>query len=186
LTAHHDTQYNSPGAVDNASGVQALVVLAERFARQRPLLTLRFAVFGAEETIMLGSKHRAQLLQETGTLSDILAVINLDMLACNAPTWINLTQDALEFRVRVARAFERHGVFDRYGDVHWETPPWPTSDHAPFAALGKPTLFISYRGQQYPHLHLPTDTVDQVDHGLMQLSVDFLYDIIADLANERS
>ena len=181
VIAHHDTQYNSPGAVDNASGVQGALMLARRLAQQRLAKTVQFAIFGAEEYMFLGSKHYAQRLQETGALRNIEAVVNLDMIACNSPTWINLTQDHIEFKVRVARVFERYGVFQRFGDVHWQVPPWPTSDHAPFCEAGVPTLFISYRGQCYPYLHLPGDTIDKVDVDLLGLSVDCLHAIVEDL-----
>ena len=130
---------------------------------------------------MLGSTHHAQVLLETGALKNIEAVINLDMVGCNAPTWVNLTEDDRDFRVRVARVFERYDIFRRFGDIHWQTPPWPTGDHAPFAEAGVPALHISHRGQRYPHLHLPSDTVDKVDRDMLELSVDYLYDIVADL-----
>lgn len=49
LCAHLDTKHYTPGALDNASGVAALLVLAERF-RERPLATgLEFVFFNGEE-----------------------------------------------------------------------------------------------------------------------------------------
>jgi aminopeptidase YwaD len=181
VTCHHDTEYNCPGAVDNASGVQGMVELARRFVKNPPGRPLRFVAFGAEELMLLGAKHYARELQENGAIKEIDAIVNLDMLACNAPTWINVTQDDKEFKVRVTRVFERLGVFERYGDVRWELPPWPTSDHAPFTEAGVPTLFISYEGQRYPHLHLPSDTVDKVDRELLELSIDAVYAILEEL-----
>ena len=181
LLAHHDTQYNSPGAVDNASGVQALLSLAKRLIRSRPSKTVHFVVFGAEEYMLLGSRHYAQMLQETGSSKDVEAVVNVDMAGCNAPTWVNFTEDDRDFKLRVARAFERFGIFERYGDVHWQTPPWPTGDHAPFAEAGLPALYISHRGQRYPYLHLPGDTIDKVDKEMLELSVNYLHAIVEDL-----
>ena len=181
VTCHHDTEYNCPGAVDNASGVQGVIELARRLAQNPPQRTVHFAAFGAEELMLLGAKHHCRSLQETGAIKNIDAIVNLDMIACNSPTWINVTQDDKEFKVRVARVFERFGVFERYGDVRWELPPWPTSDHAPFTEAGIPTLFVSYEGQRYEHLHLPTDTVDKVDPELLDLSIDCVHAIVQDL-----
>lgn len=107
------------------------------------------------------------------------------MIACNSPTWINLTHDDKEFKVRVARAFERFGVFHRFGDIRWEDPPWDTSDHAPFTEAGIPTLFVSYEGQKYPYLHLPGDTVDKVDRELLELSINFVQAILEDLVRAQ-
>jgi hypothetical protein len=181
LLAHHDTQYNSPGAVDDASGVQALLALAKQLAENRPSKTVRFVVFGAEEYMLLGSRHYAQMLQETDSAGEIEAIVNVDMAGCNAPTWVNFTEDERDFKLRVARVFERLGVFERYGDVHWQCPPWPTGDHAPFVDAGLPALYISHRGQRYPHLHLPSDTVDKVDPEVLELAVNYLRAIVEDL-----
>jgi Zn-dependent M28 family amino/carboxypeptidase len=181
VMSHHDTEYNSPGAVDNASGTQGVFTLAERLSQRMPASTVQFISFGAEEFMLLGAKHYAQVLKETGELENLEAVINLDMIACNSPTWINVTQDDKDFRVRVARVFERYGVFQSFGDIRWEDPPWDTSDHAPFTEAGIPTLFVSYEGQKYPHLHLPTDTPDKVDRELLDLSVNCVQAILEDL-----
>jgi aminopeptidase YwaD len=183
VTSHHDTEYNCPGAVDNASGVQAVLSLAQRLKGESPATTVQFVVFGCEEYMLLGAKHYAGMLRDSGTLAHVDAIVNLDMLACNSPNWINVTQDAKEFKVRVARVFERFDLFRRYGDIRWELPPWPTSDHAPFTEAGIPTLFVSYEGQRYPHLHLPTDTIDKVDTELLDLSINFVHCILQDLCH---
>jgi aminopeptidase YwaD len=185
VMSHYDTEYNSPGAVDNASGTQGVFTLAKRLSQRPVAKTVQFVNFGAEEFMLLGAKHYAQMLEETGALENVEAVINLDMIACNAPTWINTTQDDKEFKVRVARVFERFGVFQRFGDIRWENPPWPTSDHAPFTEAGIPTLFVSYEGQKYPHLHLPSDTIDKVDRELLDLSINFVQAILEDLVQAQ-
>ncbi len=182
VAAHHDTQYNSPGAVDNASGVQVALEVARRLSGVRLPRTVQFATFGAEEYMMLGSKHHVQALEETGRLGTIEAVINLDMPACNAPTRVNVTQDGMHLKARVARAFERFGLFDRFGRVDWQTPPWPTSDHAPFVEAGIPAVYISHRGLRYPHLHLPGDTLGKVDREVLRLNVDVVHALVLDLA----
>lgn len=69
-----------PGADDNASGVAALIELAQFFAHpaNRPLRTLVFVAFGAEETGMFGS---ARFVADSPLdIGDVVAMVNLDML----------------------------------------------------------------------------------------------------------
>src|SRR5262249_39834143 len=79
IGAHHDTQCNNTGADDNASGVVALLELAALIGTSRPLRTIRFVSFGAEEQLSVGSaKYAAAHLRE---MSSIGAVLNLDSVA---------------------------------------------------------------------------------------------------------
>ncbi len=68
------------GADDNASGVSALIELAQFFAHpaNRPDRTLAFVAFGAEEEGMLGS---AWFVSNTPwPITDVTAMINMDMI----------------------------------------------------------------------------------------------------------
>ncbi|MBN1838350.1 MAG: M28 family peptidase, partial [Spirochaetales bacterium] len=64
---HHDTQADSPGADDNATGTAAVLELARLLAPAAPLRrTLRLVSFGAEEQLSVGSaeyvrRHRREL-----------------------------------------------------------------------------------------------------------------------------
>jgi hypothetical protein len=49
IGAHYDSVDTSPGANDNATGVAATLVLARRFAEQKPKKTIRFVAFVNEE-----------------------------------------------------------------------------------------------------------------------------------------
>jgi len=49
--AHYDTVAHTPGADDNASGVAAMLALAEGLAKAEPERTLRFVAFTNEEPI---------------------------------------------------------------------------------------------------------------------------------------
>ena len=68
------------GADDNASGVAALIELAQFFAypTNRPERTLVFVAFGAEEEGMLGSA--LFVAEPTVPVRQIVAMINLDMI----------------------------------------------------------------------------------------------------------
>lgn len=66
----------SPGAVDNASGVGAVMALAEHFALQTGEVNAGFLFTGAEETGLHGARAFAEALPEDADLH----VVNLDMV----------------------------------------------------------------------------------------------------------
>src|SRR5262249_44985844 len=79
LGAHHDTQCNNTGADDNASGVVALLKIASLLAPTKPLRTIRFVSFGAEEQLSVGSaRYAAAHRKEMATIG---AVLNLDSVS---------------------------------------------------------------------------------------------------------
>lgn len=87
VMAHGDTQYNSPGAVDDASGVACLIALSKLLQGKRPRRSILFAV------------------------------LNLDMLCCNEPDWIHASQDFLaQESVRLAAQdtaiIEKYGSYE--------------------------------------------------------------------------
>lgn len=88
ICAHLDTTQGSPGANDNGSGVAAVLTLAEAFKDFKPEVegkgksTIRFALFGAEESGLLGSAAFARYLMSLSPSSNVRHhVINLDMIA---------------------------------------------------------------------------------------------------------
>ena len=73
---HHDTQADSPGADDNASGTAAIVELARILAERAPFRrSLRLISFGAEEQLSVGSacyvrSHRRDSVDRLGGETD--------------------------------------------------------------------------------------------------------------------
>ncbi len=85
ITAHLDDAPFSdpaPGADDNASGTVGVLVAAEILSQYEWDCTLRFATFTGEEQGLLGSSAYAKQAYELE--EDILAVLNLDMIAYNS------------------------------------------------------------------------------------------------------
>ena len=75
VTAHHDTQADSPGADDNASGVAALLELARVLSPVPRRRTIRFISFGTEEQLSVGSAayvraHRGELQARGGYVAN--------------------------------------------------------------------------------------------------------------------
>ena len=79
--AHLDSTAEGPGMNDDASGVAAVLALAEAVAAAEwaPPSTVRFAIWGAEETGLLGSEEHA-LNGLTAEERAETRYINLDMV----------------------------------------------------------------------------------------------------------
>lgn len=85
LVAHYDhlgkkgsTYY--PGADDNASGIAALLQIAEQAVKEKLTTNLIFAAVDAEESGLYGSQALVEQLKASGGLTPISLVLNLDMI----------------------------------------------------------------------------------------------------------
>lgn len=79
LSAHYDTTYKSFGAYDNASGVAALLEMAQVFSQIDPDVTIYFVFFSQEELGLIGSRYFVSQLNER-QLSNIIGNINIDCI----------------------------------------------------------------------------------------------------------
>jgi len=162
VAAHFDTQYTGPGAVDNASGVAAVLSLARHLKAKQPRRSILFAIYSGEEVGFVGARHHLAGLKETERLSSIRAVVNLDMLACNEPNWIHASEDFLA-QESSRRAAADLGIAEKYGSLEIVTPPWPSGDQDPFYDENIPCVSFTWKGYKYPYTHTPQDTSDKVD-----------------------
>ena len=83
IGAHYDTDGDTPGADDNASGVAGLIELAYAFGQTPPSETVELVAYTLEEapffsTRHMGSYHHAKLMQEQGI--PLRSVIVLEMI----------------------------------------------------------------------------------------------------------
>jgi aminopeptidase YwaD len=153
--AHLDSVPRAPGANDNASGSAAVLELARVFAGRPEQPWLSFALFGAEEDGLIGSRrHVAALGSER--VRDYRAMVNLDMVAVGDRFEVgNTGERSRDLARRLTDAGSalglRLGQFDARG----------SSDHAPFADAGVPAVMLHWRDD--PNYHQPTDTADRID-----------------------
>jgi Zn-dependent M28 family amino/carboxypeptidase len=136
--AEGDTIYN--GAVDNATGIAAIVELARAFANgPKPDRSILFLAVTAEEKGLLGSEYYAS--KPLFPLAKTVAVINLDALdptgpAKNFTTSGSAKQELLDELIAKGRQW---GL--AYAeDPHPEAGYFFRSDHFPFAKRGVPSV----------------------------------------------
>jgi aminopeptidase YwaD len=156
FTAHLDSVPAGPGANDNGSGSAVVLELAHELAlrpvAQRPM-TMRFALFGAEELGLDGSQFYVQHLTDLERHA-IRADINLDMVGVGDQWRFGGTNDLVQLALGAAddlgiRALPLNG------------PLSGASDHASFLAAGIPAVFL-YRVED-PNYHTAGDVASLVD-----------------------
>jgi len=138
--ARGDSIYN--GAVDNATGVAAVIELARAFAAgPRPQRSIVFAAWTAEEKGLLGSEYYAA--NPVYPLETTVAGFNIDALAPTGPARdllvVGYGQSELEDQLESALR-TRNRVVAR--DPSPEAGYFYRSDHFPMAKRGVPMLYV--------------------------------------------
>jgi len=199
--ARGDSIYN--GAVDNATGVAAIIELARAFASgPRPQRSVVFAAWTVEEKGLLGSEYYAA--NPVYPLETTVAGFNIDALSPTGPARdvlvIGYGQSELEDRLeRVLTAGGR--VVAR--DPNPQAGYFYRSDHFPMAKRGVPMLYVdsgedllaggraageaaaqSYTRDRY---HQPADEFDAATWNFGGIAQDaaVLHRLGLDLANSR-
>ena len=187
--AHYDSAPGTPGANDNATGVAALLVLAERFARTPAKRALWFVAFVNEEPPFFGRSTMGSmryLADRKANLARVGAMISLETMGYYSEaegsqkypwplSWFY--PDRGNFIAVVANHESRDLVRRIVGDLRSSTrfpiegaalsrskAPIGWSDHRPFWDLEIPAVMVTDTAPfRYPHYHRSTDTPDKVD-----------------------
>lgn len=198
ISAHYDhlgvlkgVVYN--GADDNASGVTALINLAEMFSTMRkngkgPAKNLIFVAFDGKELSMAGSEYFVAHLQVPK--EKIVCDINLDMLGTdlvplgNNPEYlivlgnetlkerekniINYCNGKYRFQLDISYTFYRSREFSKLF--------YRLGDHYSFAKAGIPALLFTSAFHNYTYK--PTDDVEIINYDILKKRTQLLFNII--------
>jgi carboxypeptidase Q len=166
--AHLDSWDLATGAVDNGSGSIAVLEVARALAEhvrrtgERPLRTIRFALWMGEELGLYGSNHHVATAVRDGSVGRYAAVLNLDVVG--APTGLGAMgrPEAVPLLAPMARELAAAGwlatdELSLAGGLY--------SDHMAFLFEGVPVLTL---GGQLPIRagnvgHTSADTRDKLD-----------------------
>ncbi|MEM7764926.1 MAG: M28 family peptidase [Pseudomonadota bacterium] len=178
--AHYDTVADSPGADDNASGVSAVMQIAQRLAAmERRSLRFVFVFFDQEEDdISAGSLAFLRFLNERG--DRIHSMHNLDMLGWDGDGDRHVEIDAsnVALTVHYQAAAIAHGL-------GVTSVKYNSSDHIPFRDSGLDAVCIGEEvvtGDRSPHYHSRTDTADTLDYAFLARVTLMVGDVMATLA----
>ncbi len=156
IGAHYDTQLESPGAADNATGLAALLGMARAWAGLRPRRTIELVAFGCEEPAAWGASHFVAAREP----EPIAAMINLDALGPPVDATRTIVADP---RLAAFAAESAHATGWSV-EQQLDARDFPYADHAPFVAAGIPAAWIWRYPPPHPYYHSAGDTPRWVDY----------------------
>lgn len=164
------------GADDNASGVAAILNIAQRLAQAPPARTVVFIAFSGEEMGLLGSSWYVR--QAGASLARIVAMVNFDMVGRLRDNRLIIygTETAKEFNA-ILDSLNWTSAFDlkKRGDG------FGPSDQSAFYAVKKPVLhFFTDLHEDY---HRSTDDWQKVNVAGMLKVCDFATGLVRAIGN---
>lgn len=175
VNAHYDTQLDTPGCYDNASGVAGLFGLLSRLQEQETPVNVDFVAVASEEIGLIGSSYLARDLVERGEMDNIDACICFDQISAGERLWLWAGPETLRDKVIASTQRARLG---RYGEVDVDAP-MKGCDMWPFWVEGIPAvLFMWWRLDDY---HRRTDTIEKVEMGKLTGCIEAAYYLLCDL-----
>ena len=199
ISAHWDHLGTNPdlkgdkifnGAVDNASGVAALVSLAQAFKKHPPKRSVMFIAFTGEEQGLLGAKAFAA--QPPVPTRQMVALLNMDGMNVSGKVGYSLLfgrgQNSLE--TWLAKASKAQGRYVK-DDPKPQDGYYFRSDHFALAQKGVPGLLFMSLGANDPNYiahryHKPADEYSpNWDLSGLNEDLHLIYNISDGLANSR-
>lgn len=170
LSAHYDTVSECVGAIDNASGVAALMEIARQLKDVPSKVNIQFIFFSAEENSLYGSRYYVSKLREDERKS-IIANINLDMLGEKGDIEPILGTASGEEN-EVCKLFEGSGLEINRGLA---------SDYVAFYKADIPALnIIQYSSKFLQNDIKKNDTFSRIDEDKLKEIVDIIIQQVAE------
>jgi Zn-dependent M28 family amino/carboxypeptidase len=192
--AHLDSVSAGPGINDNGSGSAAILEVALQMQNVKPRNKVRFAWWGAEEAVLIGSDHYVFSLSEE-EVARIALYLNFDMVG--SPNFVRFVYDGDGSQFGLAGPPGSEAIEALFEDFYASRGLAfePTqidfrSDYAAFFDVGIPfgglftgaegiktaaqtEIYGGTAGQQYdPCYHLACDTADNVSLEVLDLNSD--------------
>lgn len=184
ITAHYDHLGKKrgkiyPGADDNASGVSALLALADYFTANIPRHSLILLATDYEESGLYGAK--AFVENPPIALTSIVLNINLDMIGNPGRQHVlylggtrrnpQLTEIAQKVLGKSGQCVELgHDGKSKSRDKSYSINWYRASDHYAFAKKGIPYFFLGV--DDHKHYHQPTDNIDNLSRTFLMSSIE--------------
>lgn len=166
------------GADDNASGVAALVHLAETLSclTESPKRSVLFALWDAEEKGLLGSRH--WVAHPTVPLANLRFALDFDMVGRLREEGLIVagTRSGMGLRRRITELNEAVDLRLRFS---WKSAP--IADYFPFLTIGVPSVL--FHTGDHADYHRPSDTADRVNFAGMRRVTQLALLLVRDAAD---
>lgn len=170
VCAHYDTKPGTPGAMDNASGISALLLVAWYLRQVKTELTIEFVAYGGEDSWWPGD---SLYIKEYST-ENIVAAINIDGIGMKkSKTALAFFAYSKLLEGRIMEAAKRHGDF--------VPEQFYASDYCFFWPLGILTLALTTSGAMDlvgKVIHTENDRLAIVDCQIIEQAAGLVYDVI--------
>ncbi len=174
ISAHMDTDYDTPGALDNAVGLVTLVGVMERLKDWDSPFALEFVPFNGEDYCE-ASGQTAYINHNKDDFTNVCLCINIDDAglrgSLNAVSRYNLPA---AYATVIDEAITGNATMTTGEE-------WYASDHTIFAMRGVPALAIAsseLMGETIRLTHTPHDTPDKVGMELVEGMIDFITEVV--------
>lgn len=179
LGAHYDSEFRSPGAVDNATGVALVWAVAGQVAamdtRARNFI---FVLFDQEEDDEVGSRAFARFLQQQEL--DIHSVHIADLAG-----WDEGGTGLVRIQSPTPELERLYQEVASGSGIPLEVVGGASSDNKSFLAAAMPTVGV-FQPEIHPQLHRPTDTYEIVDFNYLGTMTRLVGEAMRALALPRS
>lgn len=170
FSAHIDTKPDTPGALDNGSGVAVLLTLASQIVGKEYPYCIEFALFNGEDYYSTPGEA-AYMQTYLQTPGEYICAFNVDGVGMKeSNTSYSFYECPSELETKIKEIAQAHRGIE-------QIDPWPMGDHMMFALSGVPAIAITSSGiftLLEAVLHTPEDTLAQVDIAKLEQAVGFL------------
>ncbi len=166
------------GADDNASGVAAIIEIAEKLVQEKLKRSVLVVAFSAEEMGLLGSKYFVQ--HPSFKVEQLKAMVNLDMVG-------RMKEDNSVLMAGVGTSVEGEEMLKNLESIDttlrfgYSPDGYGPSDHAAFYAEGVPVFFLSTGA--HDEYHTPMDDADKINIEGEKKIADYSFALMMDLIN---
>ncbi|MBU2511123.1 M28 family peptidase [bacterium] len=174
ICGHMDTAYNTPGALDNATGLIVMLKLAARISSYSGDYKLEFVPFNGEEYYGV-SGQLAYLADQEQKAESIALVINIDSPGhTNSKTALSFYNFNPSDKKKVQKVMDSHQICETGSQ-------WIAGDHSIFAFRNIPCIAVTSSDLESEIMgfsHTPRDTINHVDPAILEETAIFLEDYI--------
>jgi hypothetical protein len=175
------------GADDNASGVAAMLAVAQWFAANPAQKSIVFIAFDGEEQGLRGSRHF--VAKPPIDIRRVSAIVNMDMVGRGDKKVIYVagTYYHPALKPAVDAAAKGRAIVVRFGHDRPGVPgmdDWTqSSDHGPFHTAGVPFLYFGV--EDHSDYHQPSDTADRIPAPFFREAAELVLDTVRRLSEMR-